>query len=400
MKYKVLRIMHRINVGGPTFHAGYLTKDLNDDHFKTKLLVGNLDKDEKDGRYILQNLNVKPIYIKHMFRKINLFNDIRAFIEIKKIIKDYAPDIVHTHAAKAGSIGRLAAITSEVPLIIHTFHGHVFHSYFNQLITYMYILIERFLAVKTNKIIAISKLQKSELSEKFKIASKNKFEVIPLGFDLKKFNIDKKNKRQIFRNQYNIKSEEIAVGIVGRLAPVKNHKLFIESIPLIISNTNKKIRFFIIGDGDERDKLENLCKKLNIKFDNHLSEKFESVLCFTSWREDVDVVNSGLDLMALTSLNEGTPVSLIEAQASNLPIVTTDVGGVRDIIIENETALVCDKNSKENFSFLLLKLIENTYLREQLSNKGYNHVIKNFSREKLVINIRNLYLELLNKKYI
>ena len=179
--------MHRVNVGGPTYHAAYLTKHLNNNNFETLLVSGNLNIGEKSGEYILKELGVKVNYIKNMYRPINLKKDLRAYYELRKIIKKYKPHIVHTHAAKSGALGRLAAIHEKTPIIIHTFHGHVFHSYFGVLKTNIYLYIERYLAKKSTKIIAISELQKNELVNEFNICSNNKINVVPLGFDLNKF---------------------------------------------------------------------------------------------------------------------------------------------------------------------------------------------------------------------
>ena len=394
---KVLRIMHRINIGGPTHHAGYLTKYLNNQKFSTKLIVGNLDKFEKSGKYILDDMGVTPFYVNNMFRKIHLIKDIKAYYEIIKIIKEYKPDIVHTHAAKSGFLGRLAAISCNVPIIIHTFHGHVFHSYFNYFITRFYIFIERFLAKKSTKIIAISNLQKEELVNKFKIAPANKFDVVSLGFDLDKFKENQYLKRKSFRKEFNIIDDEIAIGIVGGLAPIKNHKLFIESINFIRKKTDVKLRFFIIGDGEERENIQKLCHNLDIQFNTHIDTFYNKILCFTSWRQDIDYINSGLDIMTCTSFNEGTPVSLIEAQASALPIVTTSVGGIKDVVIENKSALISKSINTIEFSNLLLKLINNKSLLSELSKNGRDHVFNKYTKDILVNNITNLYENLYKK---
>ena len=162
------------------------------------------------------------------------------------------PDIVHTHASKSGALGRLAAIIMKVPVIVHTFHGHVFHSYFGKFKTKMYILIERYLASKSSAIIAISKLQKEELTQDYKICDVNKVSVVPLGFDLNKFQINQESNRNAFRTEFNLSSDEIAIGIVGRLTSIKNHRLFLKSAKELTLKTSKNIKFFVIGDGEDR----------------------------------------------------------------------------------------------------------------------------------------------------
>ena len=159
---------------------------------------------------------------------------------MKKLIRDFKPDIVHTHAAKPGAIGRLAAAAMKVPAIVHTFHGHVFHSYFNSVKTNFFINTERYLARKSHAIVAISDQQKKELSIDFKIAPPDKFRVIPLGFDLDRFQTDQQQKRLKFRNEFALADHEIAIGIIGRLVPVKNHYLFLKGIAHVLQASNKK----------------------------------------------------------------------------------------------------------------------------------------------------------------
>ena len=317
---KVLRIINRFNIGGPTYNAAYLSKYLSND-FETLLVAGEKDETEDSSQFILHELGLKPIIIPEMKREINLKNDRIAYQKIKEIIADFKPEIVHTHASKAGAIGRLAAYKMKVPVILHTFHGHVFHSYFGKVKTTIYKTIERNLAKKSTKIIAISPIQKKELSTIHKIAKPNKIEVIPLGFDLNKFKENQKEKRNSFRQKWLIEDNEIAIGIIGRLVPIKNHHFFLNVVKKISEITTKRVRFLIIGDGELRGELENYCKQLKIDFSTEKNTT-NALLTFTSWITDIDVALAGLDIVALTSKNEGTPVSLIEAQAAGKPIVS------------------------------------------------------------------------------
>lgn len=264
-KIKVLRIINRFNLGGPTFNAAYLTKYLSDD-FETLLVGGDKDDSEESSTFILDQLDLKPIIIPEMRRNIGFKEDNIAYNKLKQIIKEFQPDIVHTHASKAGTLGRLAASKCKVPVIVHTFHGHVFHSYFGKTKTTFFKNIERYLARKSTAIIAISDIQKNELATIHKICKKPKIKVVPLGFDLSRFQENIEEKRKSFRSFYNIEEDEIAIGIIGRLVPIKNHKLFIDSINEIKDKTSKKIRVFIIGDGEEKDNLTNYCKSLNLDF--------------------------------------------------------------------------------------------------------------------------------------
>ena len=382
---KILRIINRFNLGGPTYNAAYLTKNLSPE-FET-MLVGGVKSDTEDSsEFIVHDLGIEPVIIPEMKRAINPKNDWIAYKKIQKIIKNFQPDIVHTHASKAGALGRLAASKQKVPVIIHTFHGNVFHSYFNPLKTSLYKNIEQYLAKKSTRIIAISEKQKEELSIIHKICHSDKITVIPLGFDLLRFQENMEEKRRAFRKKFNIDDDEIAIGIVGRIVPVKNHGLFIEALSHVKARTSCKIRAFIVGDGEDRQKIEYAAKKLNID---------KATLTFTSWIKDIDHVYAGMDIIALTSLNEGTPVSLIEAQAANKPIVSTKAGGVENVVIPKITALLSENNDTLAFSGNLLSLIEKPKMRYDMGKEGWNHVKEKFHYTRLVNDMRKLYKKLL-----
>ncbi len=391
---KILRIINRFNIGGPTYNAAYLTKYLSND-FETLLVGGVKEKTEDSSEYIIRNLGIEPVIIPEMHRSINPRNDLIAYRKVKNIIETFKPDIVHTHASKAGTIGRIAALRSNVPVIIHTFHGHVFHSYFNSYKTKIFKNIEQSLAKKSSKIIAISDLQKKELSETYNITSPNNIEVIPLGFDLDRFHQNNALKRKDFRAKYNIDDDELAIGIVGRLVPIKNHNLFLEAIKYIKENTSKKIRAFIIGDGESRHHLEKKSKELRLDYVDGTKTNRKATLTYTSWIKEIDFAYAGLDIVTLTSLNEGTPVSLIEAQAANKPIVSTNVGGIENVVIPQTTALLSKNDDVKDFSQKLITLIENDNLRYSLSQKGWQHVHNKFHYSRLVSNTENLYYKLL-----
>ncbi len=392
---KILRIINRFNLGGPTYNAAYLTRYLPDE-FKTMLVGGVKEESEGSSEYIVRNLGIEPVIIPEMRRSVNPANDLLAYRKISKLITQYKPDIVHTHASKAGTIGRLAAIRHKVPVIVHTFHGHVFHSYFNSPQTSFIINIEKGLAQNTTRIIAISEKQKEELSEIYKIAGPEKFSIIPLGFDLQRFRENTEERRKNFRMRYNLDDTEMAIGIIGRLAPVKNHELFLHAIHKIKSLTNRKIRAFIIGDGELRQKLIDYCHQSNLSTafpDNGHIEKAD--VTFTSWIKNIEIAYPGLDIVAMTSLNEGTPVSLIEAQAANIPIVATNVGGIENIVIPDETAILAINNQIDDFTYKLHQVIERDDLRNHMATGGWTHVETKFHYTRLVNDTVNLYNSLL-----
>jgi glycosyltransferase involved in cell wall biosynthesis len=393
---RILRIINRFNLGGPTYNVAYLSKYISRE-FETLLVGGAKDESEASSDFIVSNLGLQPVIIEEMHREINLKNDFAAYKKIKKIIQDFKPDIVHTHAAKAGTIGRLAASNCRVPVIVHTFHGHVFHSYFGKLKTAFYKNIERYLATKSTAIIAISEKQKDELSRIYRICDANKVVVIPLGFDLRKFQTDQEEKRKTFRSRYNVSDDELVIAIIGRLVSIKNHAMFLEGIKRISEQTSQKIRAFIIGDGEERATIEAKATALHLPFTDATKSNAKTLLTFTSWIKDIDMALAGSDIVTLTSFNEGTPVSLIEAQAANKPIVSTNVGGIENVVLPDVTALLCENNNVTQFVQQLLKITENKEVRLKMAEEGWNHVRDKFHFSRLVSDMERMYKKLLVK---
>ena len=385
---KVLRIINRFNIGGITYNVSYLSKYLAPE-FETMLVGGPEEEGEDSSIFIPESLGLKPIVLKQFQRKINLKADYAAYKEIKKIIKEFKPDIVHTHASKAGAIGRLAAISCKVPVIIHTFHGHVFHSYFGKLKTIFYIFIERYLAKKSTAIVAISHIQKQELSETFYIAPKNKIYVVPLGFDLKKFTLNKDQNRKEFKEKYNLTKNQIAIGIIGRLAPIKNHDLFIESIAFLKDTNFLNFKAFVIGDGETKQKIKETCIKNNVSYSENPRDEVDVI--FTSWITNIEFALHGLDIIALTSLNEGTPVSIIEAQAAGKFVVSTNVGGIKDVLHPN-CGLLSEVNDKNAF---FVNLLTACNLESKTAEEGVDWAISKFSYTRLVADMSDLYKRLL-----
>lgn len=384
---KVLRIINRFNIGGPTYNATFLTRYISKD-FETLLIGGLPEEGEADSLYILDQYDVKPVILSEMKRKPSFQSDRKAYLKIKEVIEEFKPDIVHTHASKAGALGRKAAHACKVPVIVHTFHGHVFHSYFGKAKTFIFKSIERNLANKSTGIIAISEQQKAELSSIHKICPADKIKVIPLGFDLDKFRVNLESNRSETREKYNLSEDEVAVAIIGRLAPIKNHQLFLDVARNILAKGNKNVRFFIVGDGELNIKITEIANQINAEFGRKI--------ILTSWIKDVNAFNAGMDIICLTSNNEGTPVSLIEAQAANIPVVTTDVGGVKDIVWEGETGFIVPKGNVKAFEEKLTILIENKEIRQKMSQNGWEFVKEKFHYLRLVKDMETYYKELLN----
>jgi glycosyltransferase involved in cell wall biosynthesis len=381
-KKKILRIIARLNIGGPAIHCILLTQGLNKDRFQSLLVCGNVDKTEADMLYLAREKNVEPIFISSLGRNLNLFKDLAAFFRIFSIIRKEQPDIIHTHTAKAGALGRLAGLLYNFTLIlrrgrkgvklVHTFHGHVLHSYFSATKTKIFIWIERILARFSDKIIAVSNEVRNELLS-LKIADPEKLRVIPLGLELDSLlGLDEK------RNSH------LNIGIIGRLAPVKNQMLFLQAVKALRDCSDANLaKFIIAGDGELRSSLEEKAKDLGIA----------GFVEFIGWQKDLKDLYSRLDIVALTSLNEGTPVSLIEAMAAGKAVVATDVGGVKDIV-NGQRGILVKSGDVNGFANALRCLIEDNDLRRKMGRSGREFVRKLFCKERLIADIQNLYDEL------
>ena len=382
---RVLRIINRFNLGGITYNVSYLSKYLPGE-YETLLIGGPEEEGEESSLYIPESMRLQPLVIEEMRRSIDPFRDIKAYQRIKKIIKDFKPDIVHTHASKAGAIGRLAAIHCKVPVIVHTFHGHVFHGYFRPSKTEIFKKLERYLASKSTAIIAISELQKKELTLDHQICKNDKINVVPLGFDLKRFTEGMDEKRSSFRNRNKLENNELIIGIIGRLAPIKNHALFLEAIAGLKKESKQAFKALIIGDGETRQELEELVKQKEIS----------DVVLFTGWIKEVDVALAGLDIVALSSKNEGTPVSLIEAQAAGKFVVSTNVGGISDIL-HPDCGLLSERDDHQGFINNLRSAVENFQVYNQKAGAARNSVLEKFSYQRLCRDMDNLYKKLLKE---
>ena len=388
-KLKVLRIIARLNIGGPAIHTILLTEGLDKSRFESVLVTGTIEKTEGDMFYLAEEKGVRPVIIPELGRTLNIRNDIITFWKLFCLIRKEKPDIIHTHTAKAGALGRLAGMlfkftyvlspTSYHLKLIHTFHGHVLHSYFGRIKSAIFVWIERFLAIFTSKIIAVSENLRKELIE-LKIASTKKIVAIPLGLDLDRY-------LNIENNDAEIRGYK-SVGIIGRLVTVKNHRMFLDVVKRLKDTlgSGQRMKFLVVGDGPLRWEIESYAKKLGISQD----------VTFTGWIKDLRKIYSELDIVVLTSLNEGTPVALIEAQAAGLPCVAINVGGVANVVEEGKSGFLIPGQDIERFSQALIRLLNDSALMKSMGEYGKNKVKDKFSKERLFKDIESLYIQQLS----
>ncbi|MFC1667539.1 glycosyltransferase family 4 protein [Candidatus Omnitrophota bacterium] len=382
---KILRIIARLNIGGPARNAVLLSEGM-----QTVLVCGEVGEGEGDMGYLAKKNGVEPVIVEELGRELSFRNDWRAFWKIYSIICRERPDIVHTHTAKAGTLGRMAGVlynaigsrlrSNRKILLVHTFHGHVFHSYFGRIKTLFFLWIERILAIFTNRIITVSESLKKELVERFRVAPEKKFSVIELGFELD----------ELLKLPAKDKSDAVNVGIAGRLTAIKNHKMLfriLKKSEIRNPKSETKIKLSIIGDGELRQELEDYAKELSI----------EDLVEFRGWIKDLKEIYRELDIVVLTSLNEGTPVSIIEAMAAGRAVVATNVGGVSDVIQDGKSGYLTRTNDEENFSERLLDLVGDSNKRKKFGEYGRELVKNRFLKERLILDMNRLYKTLLGK---
>jgi glycosyltransferase involved in cell wall biosynthesis len=405
-RIRVVRVIDRLNIGGPAKHVVWLTAGLSENEFETTLITGTVPKGEGDMSYFARDCEVEPIVINEMSRELSA----RDILVIAKLLRQFfklKPQIIHTHKAKAGATGRVAAMIykwmtpSALWLrprrcrVVHTYHGHVFHSYYGSLKTRLFIAIERVLArFCTDRIIVVSEQQRREICESFHVGRREQFRVVPLGIDFEELVED----REALRREYGVSDDEVAIGIVGRLCEVKNHAMLLESAARVVEGFNgngPRTRFVIVGDGHLRADIERQARDLGV------ADK----TVFTGFREDATSLYAGLDIAALTSLNEGTPLTLIEAMCCGCPVAATEVGGVVDVMGSRGTSLdgftiwdhgvTAPSRDVEAFARALRFLVERPDLRREMGERGRAFVRARLSRDRLVSDIETLYRELL-----
>ncbi len=380
-KFRIMRVQSRIVVGGPALHTILLSRALNNDRFQTVLVGGANKSSEKSLVKAARNQNIRCFIIPEMAREIHFYDDIISFIKLYRLIKRVKPDIFHSHTSKGGAIGRLAAYLAGVPIIFHTFHGHIFEGYFGRTKSIVFIWLEKLLARISTNIIVISESQKKDIVKKYRINSNHKTKLIPLGFEWSGFFHEDKNVN--FRKQFNLPENKFLIGSIGRIVPIKDHALFIKIAHQLIQKHPSKFHFVIIGDGELREEMETDLELKGIR----------NYFTFTGWWNTNVNIYQNLDLLLLTSQNEGTPVAVIEALASGTPVIASAVGGVLDVMSKycREFA-VADRDPAK-----YVVMIEKLYNSRVTVPAETSRFIRNYySSERLIRDMKELYLQRIN----
>jgi len=406
MTIKVVRIIDRLNAGGPAKHVVWLTAGLESTDFETRLITGTCARGETDMSYLARAAGIEPLSIPDMSREISA-RDGWVILRLIRELFRFRPDIVHTHKSKAGTAGRIAALAykwlapSAFKLrprpckVVHTYHGHIFHGYYGRVKTALFLTIERLLArLATDCLITISQSQRNEICQTFGVGRPEQFRIIPLGLDLQEL---PRESGLRFRQEVAAAPGELLIGAIGRLTEVKNHIMLLESAAELF-RSGIRSRLVIVGDGHLRSQLEQHARRLGI------AER----IIFTGFRRDVLALYPAFDVVALTSLNEGTPLTLIEAMAWGRPVAAAEVGGVPDLLgarqFNQEGFSVWDhgvsapSRGVAAFARALKFLADHPNLRSEMGVRGRCFVEKNFSRERLLRDVARLYHELIGQR--
>ncbi|MBD3376697.1 glycosyltransferase [candidate division KSB1 bacterium] len=382
MKIKIIHVQSRICIGGPAVHTDILLAHMPHKKYTSLLIGGKVDSSEssKFEQFVEKGIDIRVLPF--MKRDISILDDFMSIFHLYKIFKNENPKIVHTHTAKAGTIGRIAGKLAGVPVLIHTFHGHTFRGYFPDWKNKIFIHIEKCLTKMSSAIIAISSSQKYDLCQKYKIAPKEKVEIIPYGFELKKFQTIIKTDQ--LKTEFGLNKEMTLAAAIGRLVPIKNYSMALRVIHKL-KKQNNPIYLVIVGDGEERNKLESLTKELEI----------EDHVFFYGWEQNIEKIYAGIDLMLLTSNNEGTPVTIIEAMASRVPVFATRAGGVVDMIQSGENGYLCDLDDADAMAKHIIKYLNNRNNHRIMLERAFSYSTQTFSYRRMISDMDSFYQKLI-----
>jgi glycosyltransferase involved in cell wall biosynthesis len=378
---RVVRIIARLNVGGPAIHATLLTERLDPSRFHTTLVAGS--EEASEGNYLALHGQART-HIEHipeLGREISGMRDIGSLRAVMRVLRRERPHVVHTHAAKAGAIGRVAAALCRVPVVVHTYHGHVLRGYFSPRKEQAYRAIERGLAHLSDELVAVSPRVRQELLD-MGIGRPDRFSVVPLGFDLARF-ADAASHRGQLRRELGVPPDAPLVGIVARLVPIKAHEVFVAAARTLHRH-RPDMQFVLVGDGERRAEIEQLIEAGGLRHVTHL----------LGWRADLARIYADLDVVALTSRNEGSPVALIEAMACARPVVSTCVGGVPDVVRDGETGWLVPMDDAEALARQVLAVLAEGVRGAAVARAGRASVLATYGVDRLVADMDALYTRL------
>ncbi len=378
----------RLNIGGPTTHVISLNAGLDPSQYTSLLVSGRENVGEGTMLDLALERGIEPIIIPEIMGHANLkFRDVIALRKLYHLICRERPHVVHTHTAKAGFLGRLAAWLAGVPVVVHTYHGHVLHGYFGCAKSWFLHRMEQALGYLSDCLIAVSDEVKHELVA-YGVAPPGKIVVIPLGFELEPF-LNCETHQGEFRHELGIRPGSPLVGIVGRIFPIKNHRLFLTAAGKVAAEA-ATARFVIVGDGVLRSEMEQYVRDLGIA----------DRVFFIGWRFDMPRIYADLNVLVVSSNSEGTPVSIIEAMAAGCPVVATGVGGVPDLIIDGKTGHLVPPGDADRLARAILRVLQEPQSASLMAQTSRTLARGRFSVNRLISETEKLYSHLLERKGI
>jgi len=386
-RIKVLRVIARLNVGGPALHVAYLSAGLADRGYDTTLVAGTVGLGEESMAFVAEKRGVRIETLDDLHREIAPFRDLRTIVRLSRLIRRERPTILHTHTAKAGAVGRIAALlagNARPRVIVHTFHGHVLHGYFNPALTAAFRVLETMLARVTTTLVAVSPEVRDDLVA-LHVAPASKFAVVRLGIELDERIGVGDEERRATRRALGIPADAFVVGWIGRMTAVKRTDDIARALRELVDR-GVDAYLCLVGDGPDRTALERRVHELGI-----------AKRCFfVGYQDDVAKFYDAIDVLLLTSVNEGTPVSVIEALAAGRPVVATRVGGVSDVVRDGVDGFLVEAGDIELLGMRLAELARDPELRTRMGSAGRARVLERYAVDRLVDDIDRLYRSLLS----
>ena len=372
---RVMRIIARMNVGGPAVQVSGLMRGLRTTEFDHRLYTGFCADDEADYLDTVAT-DVTAFRIEGFGRRVSLGGDIKAFFSLVQEIKSFKPHVIHTHTAKAGFLGRIASIASFHPSIrVHTFHGHLLNGYFGSFKRFLVVVAERILAMFSHKLLAVGDKVRQDLLAAG-VGTLNKFSLMPPGLQISGL-----PNKIASRDFYGLSSQKLQCAFIGRVTRIKRPDRFLD----VVGETKRRgldIEFFIAGDGELLDMCRERIKQEDLP------------VTVLGWQSEIEKILSSADMVVLTSDNEGTPLSLIQAGMAGLPVVTTKVGSVPEVVIDGVTGIITSLDVQE-IADALEKLAKSAELRAQMGASAQEFTLSNFGVDRLVNDHELLYKKLL-----
>lgn len=384
-RIRVLRVIARLNVGGPALHVAYLSRGLAERGYDTTLVAGDVARGEESMAFVAESEGVEIVRVAGLSREIAPLRDLVAAARLAREIRRTEPDILHTHTAKAGAVGRLAALLAgraRPRVVIHTYHGHVLRGYFGRLGTWLFRAVERAFARGTDVLVAVSPQVRDDLVE-IGIAPGRRFAVVRLGIDLEPRVATTVDRAQA-RRQLGIAPGRFVVGWFGRMTAVKRTDDLIDAL-VALRGRGVDACLLLVGDGTDRERLELRAKELGVARD----------VFFLGYQKDVARWYAVADAVVLTSVSEGTPVTIIEALAAGRPIVSTNVGGVADVVRDGVDGFLVEVGDTAAMAARLAEIAADPALAERLGQAGRERVLKRYAVARLVDDVDRLYRALL-----